>query len=261
MNRSAALKIYRHVPIIRDAIRTATDGETMSKQPSVLSGAHRHHHPRVALIAALAIVALAVTSGPTIAEPAALTSADPSRITPKLLKKCAKCHYEDGISDDPELPHLAGQRASYMYKQLQDFKADRREGGRMNKTARKLSDQQMGDLVAYYAAKPLPEQAGVDVPPAPGLVSDGDAGRDIDACGDCHGSDGRGKQDKYDAPALAGMPYDYFVLAMQAFRDGERANDKDGVMGKSAKTLSDDEIESLAGYYLALGKRERMPPP
>ena len=222
----------------------------------------RVRHLTGGLLAALVGVPLAmVPVNPAAAEPSALVAADPSRVTPKLMKKCKKCHYETGVSDDPEIPHLAGQTASYMYKQLQDFKADRRDGGRMNKTAKKLSDQQMGDLIAYYTAKALPEEDGVSAPAAPGLVTDGDGGREIDACADCHGSDGRGKKDEYDTPALAGMPYDYFVYSMESFRDGERANDADGVMGKAAKTLSDDEIASLAEYYLALGKRERMPPP
>lgn len=214
------------------------------------------------LVAALAAVPLCIgVSGPAAADSAVLNAADPSRVTPKLLKKCKKCHTAEGISDDPEVPHLAGQRASYMYKQLQDFKADARDGGRMNKTAKKLSDQQMADLVTLYAGNALPEQGGVAVPDTPGLVSGGDSGRGIDACGGCHGDDGRGMMDKYDAPALAGMPLGYFTLAMEAFRDGERSNDADGVMGKAAKGLSDDEIATLAHYYLALGKREPLPEP
>lgn len=234
----------------------------MRKPQSNIHTDHRVRNPARGLLAALVSIPLAIVSVDTaVADPAALAAADPSRVTPKLMKKCKKCHYETGVSDDPEIPHLAGQTASYMYKQLQDFKADRRDGGRMNKTAKKLSDQQMADLVVYYAAKSLPEEDGVSAPAAPGLVSDGDAGRSIDACADCHGSDGRGKKDQYDAPALAGMPYDYFIYAMESFRDGERANDADGVMGKAAKPLGDDEIASLAGYYLALGKRNRMPPP
>lgn len=223
-------------------------------------GARRPKHPLTLLLAAVALIPLSGGMLTTAAaDTALLASADPSRVTPKLMKKCTKCHNEDGVSDDPETPHLAGQGASYLYKQLQDFKADARDGGRMNKTAKKLSDQQMADLVTLYAAKPLPEQDGVSVPEAPALVSAGDAGRGIDACGDCHGPDGRGKKDKYDAPALAGMPLAYFQLQMEAFRDGERTNDADGVMGKAAKPLSDDEIASLADYYRALGKREPIP--
>jgi cytochrome c553 len=210
-------------------------------------------------------VALSLSSvAPTIsaADAAAmLAAADPQRPGAKVLKRCAKCHLEEGVSDDPEVPHLAAQRASYMYKQLQDFKMDARDGGRMNKEARKLSDQEMADLSVLFAAKPLPAEAGVSVPTAPALVSAGDAARDVQACAECHGDDGRGKLDKYDAPALAGMPQPYFVLAMEAFREGDRANDRDGVMRKSAKTLSDQEIADLAGYYLALGQRKPLPFP
>jgi cytochrome c553 len=57
------------------------------------------------------------------------------------------------------------------------------------------------------------------------------------------------------------MPQPYFVLAMEAFREGDRENDRDGVMRKSAKTRSDQEIADLAGYYLALGQRKPLPFP
>ena len=218
---------------------------------------------RQPLTVLIAIAALTLGGLATIttahAEPAALANGDPARVTPKLLKKCAKCHYQTGISDDPEIPHLAGQRASYMYKQLQDFKADARDGGRMNKTAKKLSDQQMGDLVTLFATKPLPSEDGVTLPATPTLVTDGDPSRKIDACASCHGDDGRGKFETYDAPALAGMPLPYFEMMMQAFRDGDRTNDADGVMGTSAQGLSDEEITSLGEYYLALGGRKPMP--
>lgn len=211
----------------------------------------------VPLLAAMLMGSLA-TAGPATADP--LATADPSRVTPKMLKKCAKCHGEGGISDDPEAAHLVGQPASYLFKQLQAFKTGAREGGRMNKTARKLSDQQHADLAVYFSSRELPAQNGVSMPPTPALVDSGDAARGIDACADCHGGDGRGKKDEYDAPALAGMTLDYFKLTMAAFRDGERNNDADGIMGKAAKPLADDEISALADYYLALGQRKPIPP-
>ncbi len=193
------------------------------------------------------------------AEPAALATADPSRVTPKLLKKCAKCHYESGVSDDPEMPHLAGQRASYLFKQLQDFSADARDGGRMNKVAKKLSDEQLADLSALYAGKALPIEDGVSAPAALALVTSGDAARGIKSCAGCHGDDGRGKLEEYDAPAIAGAPLLYFEMMMAAFRDGDRSNDPDGVMGRASTGLTDDEIGDLARYYLALGGRKPMP--
>lgn len=184
-----------------------------------------------------------------------IDTADPARADSKA-KKCAKCHGDDGVSDDPEVPHLAGQRSSYLLKQLLDFKADSREGGRMNKTARKLGEQEMADLAVRFSNTVLPTSGAVTVPAEPPQVAAGDA-----PCADCHGNDGKGKRDKYDAPALAGMPFDYFVMSMQGFRDASRSNDTDAVMREAAKPLSDAQIADLAAYYLALGQRERLSPP
>ena len=56
------------------------------------------------------------------------------------------------------------------------------------------------------------------------------------------------------------MPKPYFVATMQSFKDGSRQNDADAVMRDAAKTLSVAEIDALAAYYLALGKRQPLPP-
>lgn len=129
----------------------------MGRPSSVTQSARHVRYAGHALCAALCSVPLvAALIGKAAAEPPALASADPARVTPKLLKHCKKCHYETGVSDDPEIPQLAGQRATYLCKQLQNFKADRRDGGPMNKTAEKLSDRQMSDLAAYFSAKTLP---------------------------------------------------------------------------------------------------------
>lgn len=188
-----------------------------------------------------------------------LQAADPA-LADDAARKCAKCHGEGGVSDDPEMPHLVGQNPRYTYKQLMDFANDRRDGGRMNKMARRLSVDEIASLAVRLAALSLPATAGVEVPSAPALVEQGDAGRGIDACADCHGAKGEGGSGDYESPALRGMPYDYFVMTMEAFADGSRHNDPDGVMGKAAKALTDEEIGALAAYYLALGQRQRMPP-
>ena len=188
---------------------------------------------------------------------AMLANGDPTKVK-KAIKKCAKCHGDTGISDDDEIPHLVGLDNEYLFRQLLDFKADLRDGGRMNKLVRKLDDNELASLAVFYSANTLPAVEGVTPLPKPMLVSDGDAGRGLKACAECHGDDGLGKRDEYNSPALAGMPYDYFVSTMQGFQDGSRANDSDGVMRKIAKAMNADEISSLAEYYMALGKRKRM---
>jgi cytochrome c553 len=187
-----------------------------------------------------------------------LAGGDPAG-SAKKAKKCVKCHGETGVSDDDEIPNIAGQSASYVYKQLMDYKTGTREGGRMSKTARKLSEQDIANMAQFHAAQTLTPMPGVAKPAStPALVDKGDAGRGLTACADCHGADGLGKDADYDAPGLAGMSPVYFVETMQAFKSGERANDPDEVMRQSAKALSDAEIKALSAYYLALGQRKAI---
>jgi len=212
------------------------------------------------LAGALLLAAAGTSAGVLSAEQQQVLAAGDPAEAAGPAKKCGKCHGESGVSDDDEIPHLAAQPASYLFKQLLDFAADRRDGGRMNKTARKLSEQEMANLVALFASTELPPMQDEPLPPEPKLVSSGDTARNLSPCKDCHGADGKGKADKYDAPALAGMPRPYFVAAMQSFKEGSRQNDADAVMRDAAKTLSVAEIDALAAYYLALGKRQPLPP-
>ena len=205
------------------------------------------------LLAPLVLMGFLTTGHNASADP--LAQADAQRAQAKL-KKCARCHGTNGVSEDADIPHLAGQPASYLFNQIQHFAADKRDGGRMNKMVRKLDEQMRADLAKYYSMQSLPSQNGVTPYTPPALVSEGDAGRGLDACASCHGDDGRGSKDKYDAPALAGMPKVYFVSSMTGFTDGSRTTDKDQVMQKIAKALDASEFEKLASYYVALGQRQ-----
>ncbi len=205
------------------------------------------------LLAPLILMGFLTTSSNISADP--LTQADAQRAEAKL-KKCARCHGTNGVSEDAEIPHLAGQPATYLFDQLQHFAADKRDGGRMNKMVKKLDEQMRADLAKYYSMQSLPAQEGISTPAAPALVSQGDMGRKLESCASCHGNDGRGKKDKYDAPALAGMPKTYFISSMEGFTNGSRATDKDKIMQKIAKALEASEIETLASYFLALGQRQ-----
>ena len=71
-----------------------------------------------------------------------------------VAARCQACHGLDGVSRMPEAPNLAGQVDSYLAKALQDFKAGRRSNEMMNMIAQGLSEQQIQDVAAYYAALP-----------------------------------------------------------------------------------------------------------
>ena len=66
---------------------------------------------------------------------------------------CAACHGVDGNSINPEWPSLAGQGAAYMVTQLKRFQSGERENALMKPQADLLSEQDMLDVSAYYAAQ------------------------------------------------------------------------------------------------------------
>ncbi len=66
-------------------------------------------------------------------------------------------------------------------------------------------------------------------------------------CAQCHGTEGRTVNGSA-VPALAGMPREYFVTQMTAFKSGTRSAT---VMHQLAKGFSDQQIASLAAYFAA----------
>jgi sulfide dehydrogenase cytochrome subunit len=66
-------------------------------------------------------------------------------------------------------------------------------------------------------------------------------------CANCHGTDGRTTEGSA-IPSLVGMPKDYMVLQMKAFKDGTRPAT---VMHQITKGLTDAQINTIANYYAA----------
>jgi len=67
-------------------------------------------------------------------------------------QKCEVCHGIDGQSKIPEAPNLSGQVESYLVEQLKLFKGGQRQNDMMSAMAATLSEQDIADLAAYYAA-------------------------------------------------------------------------------------------------------------
>jgi len=66
--------------------------------------------------------------------------------------QCQTCHGLDGISKLPEAPHLAGQPEPYLVKSLNDYRKGIRKHDMMTIVVQPLTDQDVADLAAYYAA-------------------------------------------------------------------------------------------------------------
>jgi cytochrome c553 len=65
---------------------------------------------------------------------------------------CQACHGLDGLSKVPDAPNIAGQTEPYLVTQLQAFKSGSRNNDAMSLVAKSLSDSDMDDLAAYFAA-------------------------------------------------------------------------------------------------------------
>ncbi|AEY00284.1 cytochrome c4 [Oceanimonas sp. GK1] len=171
---------------------------------------------------------------------------------------CVACHGSDGNSPTDMYPKIAGQHASYIEKQLAEFKAAATGGtGRANAImggmAMPLSEQDMADLAAYYASQaitPVPVADDV-VERGAALYQGGDIERGITACIACHGPRGEGLESaKF--PSLSGQHPAYIKAQLEMFRSGERNNDPNGMMRDIATKLSDDDIAVLSQYVAGL---------
>ena len=69
-------------------------------------------------------------------------------------------------------------------------------------------------------------------------------------CSNCHGTEGK-TVDGSAVPSINGMPKDYMVLQMKAFKDGTRPAT---VMHQLAKGYSDAQIVAIASYFAAQKK-------
>lgn len=65
---------------------------------------------------------------------------------------CQACHGLDGLAKTPDAPNIAGQVEPYLIAQLQAFKTGARKSEAMSVVAPGLSDADIDNLAAYYAA-------------------------------------------------------------------------------------------------------------
>ena len=166
---------------------------------------------------------------------------------------CAACHGTDGNSTNPMWPSLAGQHATYIYKQLMDFKAERRVDSSMAGMVINLSEADMKDLAAYYES-----QTPKGVPFDGSLISTGESiyrggitETRVAACMGCHSPSGKGNGPA-GWPSLHGQHPDYIVAQLQAFKHGKRNNDIGKMMRNVAERMSDAEMASVAAYIAGI---------
>lgn len=175
----------------------------------------------------------------------------------RRARACTGCHGAEGrAAADGYHPRIAGKPAAYLHEQLRAFRDGRRRYGLMTQLIEPLSDEYLGELAAHFAALELPYP-----PPQPDtadaaarerariLVTQGDPARRLPACAACHGQALMGVQPA--VPALLGLPRDYLVAQLGAWRTGTRVSRQPDCMAEIAKALGPDDIGALAGWLAA----------
>lgn len=71
----------------------------------------------------------------------------------QISTACAGCHGKQGLSADENFPNLAGQKASYIIKQLQAYQSGQRINTTMQAEVGPLNAKNIEDLAAYYASQ------------------------------------------------------------------------------------------------------------
>lgn len=183
-----------------------------------------------------------------------VAKADPAK-GKQIAQGCESCHAATPQNASSPYPVLQGQLATYLYKQLRDYKDGSRNNPIMAGMVASLGDQDMADVAAYYSREDRPDwsTSGMVFPDGvKQLVSSGDGKRILPPCKACHEADASGQ--KIDIPALAGQKAAYLEQTLLDYQAGARANDLYGRMRLITQQLSADEIKQLARYYAGSGR-------
>ena len=184
---------------------------------------------------------------------------------------CISCHGDNGNSMVSTFPKLAQQHSSYLIKQLQAFKTGARKNPMMTAIASGLSNEDMADIAAYYAAQEISandlpvlddddEDAKSDskvtiqsiIAQGSDLYRNGDLPREVSACIACHGPLGEGNKPAA-FPALRSQHADYLIKTLTDFKTDTRSNNPENMMHMIAKKMTDDEIKAVS-YRISMMK-------
>lgn len=191
-------------------------------------------------------------TGATLATIAAGDAARGASVAPS----CTPCHGEAGVSHTGIYPTLAGMEAAVIYKQLDDYRAGKRQSPVMQLVVPALSASASADVAAYFASQRngLAPIRGESLDsghslresnPAVRLVFAGDPARGIPPCSACHGPAGSA----IGAPSLQRQQPAYIESELAAFAQGSRHNDINEQMRTIAAQLTPDEMRAVAELY------------
>jgi cytochrome c553 len=171
----------------------------------------------------------------------------------KMADMCIGCHsivgYQNSFPEIHKVPMISGQTDKYIVSALTAYKKGDRKHPTMRGIAGSLSEQDMADLAAYYAAqggKPVPETPKAANVAAAALIEKG-------ACASCHGAN-LSKPIDPSYPKIAGQHADYLYVALKAYtvEGNKMVGRSNAIMAGVAKQYSHAEMKEMAKYLSSL---------
>ena len=162
----------------------------------------------------------------------------------ETLDTCFTCHGPNGVSDDPQIPVLAGQHMYYTYVQLKDFKAERRVSPVMIEFVSVLTKEEMRAIATFFSEQEWPN-IGYRADPA--RARKGEVATIAGQCVQCHRG---GYEGSSGTPHLAGQHAAYLEKTMRDFKSKARANS--AAKSSLMKTYSAEQISSMAEFLAGM---------
>ena len=191
----------------------------------------------------------------------ALTLATPTHAADdgmaRRMQACTPCHGKEGRATNAGyFPRIAGKPAGYLFNQLVNFREGRRPGAAMADLVEHMDDAYLRDIAAYFAALDLPypppaatTTAAAVLARGETLARQGDPGRNLPACTACHGPRLTGVLPA--VPGLVGLPRDYLLGQLGAWRQGERRAAAPDCMATLARRLTGADVEAVTAWLAA----------
>jgi cytochrome c553 len=196
------------------------------------------------LICAFAAPALAQSSAPPALPLMPIALNGDAERGEVIAETCKGCHGIPGYfnaSPAYHVPKLGGQNADYLEVALQGYRRGSRGHDTMQAQASSLSDQDIADVAAYFAAVEGEAETGRTTASAERI----EAGRTKAAtCVACHGPEGVAAAPQW--PNLAGQHETYLLEALGQYKNGSRV---DMVMNPLMGPLDEESIEELAAFF------------
>lgn len=156
---------------------------------------------------------------------------------------CSGCHGEDGTSTNRYIPHLAGQRMTYVIDVLEAYRKGVRDNPEMRAVVTALTDEAKEDVAAYYAGRDsgtaLEANLKTEIEtPLPLL-------KWAPACNRCHEESDFADQESH--PVLDGQREDYLTYALHTYQNKFLRDSS--MMHAMTELLTSQDIRDLAAYY------------